>query len=223
MKLRSYASVWSTKFTLTLCLLTCAVQSVFVHSTVCVCVQYSLCLSALRLVHTDMLQWQSRTFRAHPTVLYISSLLQLRIMAIRNFGFSILSTWRWWKFDLIHFISPEITRWWYLASVNCSEIWLSYLCPAKYLGTCSRVGPVWLPCIFRANCYYYAFTLAWLNKQTVSCFARSYAPPDICRSVKFPHCTVPDNKVSGLWKWKLILNFIYNLKTYINSYSDINL
>jgi hypothetical protein len=129
-------------------------------------------LSTLCLVHTAVLQWQSRAFRANPIVLCISSLLQVWIMAIGKFVFAHLSIWSLWKFGLIHLISPQTTWWWwYLAEVYCSKIWSGCLCPAKYLGTCNWVDPVWPSCIFRANCYYFPFTPAWLNTRTVSCLA----------------------------------------------------
>jgi hypothetical protein len=137
-------------------------------------------------------------FRAHPTVICISSLLQVWQMAIRNFLFAHQCIWRLWKFGLIHHISPEITWWWYFAEVYCSEIWSGCLFPAKYLRTCNSVDPVWLPCIFRTNCYYFPFTPALLNTRTVSCLAHSYARPDIWRSVKCTVCNFPDNKVSAL-------------------------
>jgi hypothetical protein len=128
-------------------------------------VQYILCLCTVCLVHTAVLQWQSMTFRAHPTVVCISYLLQECKMAIRNCIFTNLSIWRLWKFGLIHLISSEITWWWYLAEVYCSEIWSGCLFPAKNLRTCNSVDPVWLPCTFRANCYYFPFTTTLLLRE----------------------------------------------------------
>jgi hypothetical protein len=72
------------------------------------------------------------------------------------------------------------------------------LFPAKYLGTCNWVVSVWPLCISRTNCQYFSLSHAWVNTRTASRLARSFARPDIWRSVKYPVCTVPDNKVSAL-------------------------